>query len=72
MGLQVLGKVDSSIGYVVFFREALAWEHGNQFICVAYQNRVARAMGGVTLHTGGDVGVGEYDKKLEHTDVDIL
>ena len=55
-----------------FFREALGWEHGNQFICVAYQNRVAYAMGGVTLHTVGDVGVGECDKKLEHTDVDVL
>ena len=29
-------------------------------------------MGGVTVHSGGDVGVGEYDKKLEHTDIDLL
>ena len=55
-----------------FFKEALGWEHKGQFICIAYQNRVAHAMGGVTVHSGGDVGVGEYDKKLEHTDIDLL
>eukprot|EP00959_Pyramimonas_sp_CCMP1952_P064052 1338153-Pyramimonas_sp.AAC.1 len=26
------------------FREALHWEHGVQFMCVAFQNRVAHAM----------------------------
>ena len=54
------------------FKEALGWEHRKEFICIAYQNRVAHAMGGITLHIGGDVGVGESDKKLEHTDVDLL
>ena len=29
------------------FTEALGWEHGKQFLCVAFQNRVAHAMGGV-------------------------
>ena len=33
--------------------EALGWEHGRQFLCVAFQNRVAHAMGGTTLHTRG-------------------
>ena len=29
-------------------------------------------MGGVTLHSGGDVGVGGGDKSLDHTDIDLL
>ena len=32
------------------FTEALGWEHGVEFVCVAFQNRVAHAMGGYTLH----------------------
>jgi len=54
------------------FVEALGWEHGVHFLCVAFQNRVAHAMGGVTLHSGGDISVGGGDKSLEHTDIDIL
>ncbi len=54
------------------FVEALGWEHGVQFLCVAFQNRVAYAMGGVTLHSGGDVSAGGGHKSLEHTDVDAL
>ena len=52
--------------------EALDWEHGVEFLCVAFQNRVAYAMGGVTLHTGGDVNVGSSDRGLDHTDIDVL
>ena len=55
------------------FTEALGWEHGRQFLCVAFQNRVAYAMGGTTLHTGGDIKVGnDRLRKLDHTDVDVL
>ena len=54
------------------FMEALEWEHGVEFLCVAFQNRVAYAMGGVTLHTGGDVNVGSSDRGLDHTDIDVL
>jgi hypothetical protein len=41
-----------------FFVEALGWEHGVEFVFVAFQNRVAYAMGGTTLHAGGDIAVG--------------
>ena len=54
------------------FTEALGWEHGVQFLCVAFQNRVAHAMGGVTCHAGGDITVGGGDKGLDHTDIDVL
>ena len=40
------------------FTEALGREHGVQFLCVGIQTRVRHAMGGATLHTCGDVGVG--------------
>ena len=56
-----------------FFTEALGWEHGVEFVFVAFQNRVAYAMGGTTLHAGGDIQVGgQTSKKLNHTDLDIL
>ncbi len=41
-----------------FFTEALGWEHGVEFMCVAFQNRVAHAMGGSTMHTAGDIRIG--------------
>ena len=53
------------------FTEALEWQHEDEFLCVAFQNRVAHAMGGNTLHAGGDIGVGGQ-RSLDHTDVDVL
>ena len=45
-----------------------------EFICVAFQNRVAYAMGGVTIHSSGEIPVGgQYaNRRLEHLDVDVL
>ena len=56
------------------FTEAMQWEHGVEFVCVAFQNRVAYAMGGTTLHIGGNVSVGgrAEAQSLTHTDVDLL
>ena len=53
------------------FTEALEWKHEDEFLCVAFQNRVAHAMGGNTLHAGGDIAVGGQ-RSLDHTDIDIL
>jgi len=53
------------------FTEALQCTHGEDFLCVAFQNRVAHAMGGSTLHAAGDVTF-DGDRKLSHTDVDVL
>ena len=53
------------------FIEALQWQHEDEFLCVAFQNRVAHAMGGNTLHAGGDIGVGGQ-RSLDHTDIDVL
>lgn len=56
------------------FSEALGWKHGVEFICVAFQNRVAYAMAGATLHAAGNMSVGSAaaSRKLSHNDVDIL
>ena len=52
----------------------MKWEHGVQFVCVAFQNRVAYQMGGATLHSAGEVPVGgvHQDRKLAHGDIDLL
>ena len=53
------------------FTEALGWEYGEYFIFVAFQNRVAYAMDGETLHTAGNLKIGNQPR-LSKTDVDIL
>ena len=56
------------------FTEALNWTNGAEFQCVAFQNTVAYAMGGQTLHSSGDIqigGVSDY-RKLDHSDIDLL
>ena len=57
-----------------FFENALGWSHGAEFICVAFQNRMAAAIGGTTLHTSADLPrPGENrDRALGHADVDHL
>ena len=56
------------------FTEALEWTSGVEFQCVAFQNTVAHAMGGSTLHTSGDIAIGgaANARRLDHTDIDIL
>ena len=57
-----------------FFEEALGWEHGVQFVCVAFQNRMAAAIGGTTLHTAAELPRPGEDlsRKLAHSDIDNL
>ena len=52
----------------------MGWEHWAQFVCVAFQNRVAYQMGGATLHSAGEIAVGgtHQDRKLAHGDIDLL
>ena len=56
------------------FEEAIGWQHGVEFLGVAFQNRVAYAMVGATLHSAGDIAVGglTQDRKLSHGYVDVL
>lgn len=56
------------------FQEVMHWTQGREFACVAFQNRVAHAMNGSTLHSDGElrVGVQNYSAMLESKDVDTL
>ena len=55
------------------FEQALEWQHEEDFLCVAFQNRVAHAMGGTTLHSSADIAVGSQATiNLTHTDIDLL
>ena len=53
------------------FQEARGWRHEDEFLCVAFQNRVAQAMGGNNMHAGGDISIDGHSS-LKHTDVDVL
>ena len=54
-----------------FFEEALSWSHGVEFIFVAYQNKVAHAMKGATIHNAGGLDLAQERRQLSHTDVDV-
>ena len=74
LGLPGTGKSEVITWVCRLFTEALGWEHGKQFLCLAFQNRVAHKMGGVTIHSGGDIPIGakQQEFKLDHVDVDHL
>jgi hypothetical protein len=55
-----------------FFVEALEWSHGVDFVFAAYQNKVAHAMKGVTIHNAGMLDLGQQSRQGEQTDVDVL
>ena len=73
-GLPGTGKSRVIKWLVRMFREALHWNHGIEYQCVAFQNTVAAAMGGLTLHSSGDIQIGSNSdsRKLGHTDIDVL
>ena len=56
------------------FETGLGWEHGVQFMCVAFQNRMAAAIGGTTLHNAGNLSRpgAESTRTLGHSEVDNL
>ena len=37
------------------FEESLGWVCGEEFLYVAFQNRMAAAIGRISLHTGADI-----------------
>ena len=60
------------IYWIIRLFKALGWVHGEDFLCVAFQNRAARAMQGTTLHNGGGCSVSKSNQSLEHANVDAL
>ena len=72
-GLPGTGKSRVIKWVIRMFTEARDFTNGVEFVCVAFQNRVAHTMHGATLHSAGDVPVGGDSQggKLQHTDVDF-
>ena len=73
-GLPGTGKSRVIQWVIRMFQEVMNLEHGREYLCVAFQNKVAHAMGGHTLHTAGEVRIGQqnYDALLECKDIDGL
>ena len=73
-GLPGTGKSRVIKWIIRMFTEAMGYEHGREFVCVAFQNKVAHAMNGCTLHNAGEVRIGQqsYQSKLESRDIDTL
>ena len=72
-GLPGTGKSKVIMWIRRMFEEALGWQHDVEFICVAFQNRMAAAMGGNTLHNASNLRPGEKpENKLSHSDLDNL
>ena len=54
------------------FTEVMEWTHAVEFKCVAFQNRVAWAMRGHTIHTAAHINPMEQHSYTGHTDIDTL
>ena len=70
-GLPGTGKSKVILFIRRFFEEALGWTYGEEFIFVAFQNRVAHAMKGQTIHSAASLKVGNT-RSLGKTDVSTM
>ena len=73
-GLPGTGKSKVIAWISAFVEEALGWTNGEQFMCVAFQNRMAAAINGSTLHAAADLPRPGEDREqqLSHGDIDHL
>ena len=56
-GLPGAGKSELIWWLRSYFEEVLGWEHGVQFVCVAWMNTMANLVGGFTTHRFGAVPI---------------
>ena len=70
-GLPGTGKSRVILFIRRFFEEALGWTYGEEFIFVAFQNRVAHAMKGQTIHSAASIRVGNA-RSLGKTDISTI
>ena len=47
------------------FEEVLGWQHGREFICIASMNTMAALIGGMTIHSFGEVPIGDEQKNVK-------
>ena len=61
MGSQVAGRA-GGFGWIrEAFEEVLGWQHGVQFVCLAFQNTMAAQIAGETIHHWSGIPVVEAD-----------
>ena len=58
-GLPGAGKTMVITMLVEYFESVLGWSHGVEFACIASMNTMAALIGGSTIHSFGEVPIGE-------------
>ena len=58
-GLPGAGKTMVITLSVEFFEPVLGWSHGVEFACIAGMNTMAALIGGSTIHSFGEVPIGD-------------
>ena len=58
-GLPGAGKTMVITLLVEFFESVLGWSHGVEFACIASMNTMAALIGGSTIHSVGEVPIGD-------------
>ena len=53
------------------FIDVLGWTHGNQFVCLAFQNTMAANIGGSTIHHWAEIPICETDAQRRAAPRDI-
>ena len=73
-GLPGTGKSRVIQWVIRMFTECMGFTHDVEFICVAFQNKVAHAMNGSTLHSAANIPIaaGGNNWQLNHKDLKLL
>ena len=70
-GLPGTGKSKVIAWIRELFTEVLGWSHGNQFVCLAFQNTMAANIDGSTIHSWADVPFQDAGAEGTHKARDI-
>ena len=70
-GLPGTGKSKVIAWIRELFTEVLGWSHGNQFVCLAFQNTMAANIDGSTIHSWADVPFQDAGAEGAHKARDI-
>ena len=63
-GLPGAGKTMVITLLIEFFVVVLGWSHGVEFACIASMNTMAALIGGSTIHSFGEVPIGDEQASL--------
>lgn len=65
-GFPGTGKSRAIKWAIRMFEGVMCWQHGKEFVCVAFQNKVASAINGSTLHSAGEIKIGQQNCSAMH------